>query len=126
MIVDYHKQTTPLLGTIHGLSGVVRTGESRAVRNFMTVLWLHGGMADVQAEIETALSNVHSGDRVDLYEPIVYRFTVGRGRWQRDMAAVHGMIDKRVGMVWQQQFKLIVVMEWEVRDTLKTVFKVKL
>lgn len=123
--VDYHKERTTLLATLHGVSGVLKTGESRAVRNYMAALWLHGGMNKVQAQIGDALENVHTEANHDLYAPVVYRFQVGSGRWRRDMAAVHGMIDRRVGMVWQQEFKLIVVMEWEVKDVLKTVFKVK-
>lgn len=125
-MIVYSQQTTTLVPILHGISGLVRTGESQAVRNYMTILQLHRQRQAAEVELYAAVEHLHSqANRPNIYEPVVYPFTVCRGRWLRNLAAVHGVVDRKIGLAWQQEFRFVVVFQHEVDKVLRKEFKQK-
>lgn len=127
MTIKYDTATTLLTRRVHGITGVLRSGASQGLRNYTTFIALYSpskhkandramwDVADILRQRQTPL---------EYGVPELYPFTIGRGNYEREVAAIHGLVDVRIGGRVQQEYRFVVVFKAEIEKTLRAEFKI--
>jgi hypothetical protein len=122
----YDTVSVVLVRQVHGVSGRLRSGASQGLRNYTTFMTLYSvtkaranerTLWDVSEIIRQRKQPLMSG------VPEIYYFTIGHGNHARKVAAVHGIIEVKRGLVYEQEYRFLVVFAHEVEQTLRTEFK---
>ncbi len=127
-MIVYDTQTTILTRQQHGMTGVLRSGASQGLRNYTTFVSLYSPRKlKTQDAALWDVSDILSKRQspLDYGLPEVYEFTIGRGNLQRNVAAIHGLLDVKVGYRFQQEYRFVVVFRHEISDTLRREFKAR-
>lgn len=125
-MIKYDTATTILTRRQHGITGVLRSGASQGLRNYTTFIGMYSptkhrandramwDVADILRQRQTPL---------DYGVPELFPFTIGNGNLKRDVAAIHGLVDVKIGHRFQQEYRFVVVFKHEIEKTLRTEFK---
>lgn len=119
-MIIYDKQTTPLLGSIHRVSGVVRTGKSVRVRNLRLILQTENNADALDLSLADAIDTIRgmAGSLV-IGVPELYAFEVAG----RALTCVHGLVAMKRKYVTDYEYRFVIGYSDEVFEILRTEFK---
>ena len=119
-MIIYDPQTTPLLGSIHRVSGVVRTGKSVRVRNLKTVLQMERNVDALDLELAQAIDTIRGlAGALEIDVPERHDFEVAG----RELTCVHGIVSRKRMYAIDYEYLFVIVMRDEVFAAMKEAFK---
>lgn len=122
-MIVYDTATRPLVYSVHRLSGIVRTGKSQAVKNYTTSLQIHGQRESAELALTDIVSEISGlSGKLAIDVPEVYEFVLGAGEFARELAAVHGIITRKMKYATHYEYRFIVCFRDETFKTLRHEF----
>lgn len=120
MTIIYDKQTTPLLGSIHRIRGIVRTGKSVRVRNLKMVLQMERNADMLDLELAEAVNTIRGmAGALEIGVPELYEFEVAG----RELTCIHGIVAMKRKYATDYEYRFVIVCRDEVFAALRTEFK---